>query len=131
MPSPPLTIRWNNVGLQVEDTESFFTTFLRGTVGILSLDALELAPEWTSGGSDGGGNGGDNLAGSIPAAGSNKAPDGGENAEGESLPGGEEPLLGEAQWQHLQRILEGQVGRCCVGFRRKCWGNLPRRAAAH
>lgn len=106
----PSTIRHDGVSLQVGDTESFFTTFLRGTVAILSLDALEIAPQWTSRSSDPGGNDGDNHANIASAGGSDKAPEGGTNGEGGSLPEGKEPFLGEAQWKRLERILEEQVG---------------------
>lgn len=125
-------MRRNGVALQVGDTESFFTTFLRGTVGVLSLDALELAPQWISGSGDGGGHGGDNHASSISAGGPDKTPEGGANGEGGSLSVGEEPpLLGEDQWQRLQRILEDQVGPFVGACASGSEGSLPRRTAVY
>lgn len=92
-------------------------TFLRGTVGILSLDALELCPEWGKGGDGGSGSGDAHTKGEIGASatagsgagaeaegtGNNKG--GGKGAFSEEEP----PLIGDAQWQRLRTTLEEQV----------------------
>ena len=77
-------------GVKVGDDESFYTTFLHGTVGVLSLDALELSPVW-----DGGSRG-------LAHASSGSHADGGESAE-------QQPLLGNYQWKLLSDTLEKQV----------------------
>lgn len=101
--------------LQVGDNESFYMTFLRGTVGVLSLDALELCPEWDNRGESGGGaehahTKRDISASTTPGSG----PESGVTAN--NVGGGKEcsseeepPFLGEAQWQRLRTTLEEQV----------------------
>lgn len=110
---------------QVGDDESFYLTFLRGTVGILSLDALEFSPQWddrvgdtnvssdhnfkdTNGGASAGSGPGSGVAAKVPGAGAASK---------------EVPLLGEAQWLRLRNVLDEQVrnlkkrcGYICVRF---------------
>lgn len=97
--------------LQIEDNESFYMTFLRGTVGILSLDALELCAQWDSGGDGSRGNG--RIKGGISATMAGSGSESGNTATGASGKGPsseEEPsLIGEAQWERLNTTLEKQV----------------------
>lgn len=76
-------------GIKVGDNESFYTTFLHGTVGILSLDALDLSPAW------------DGSSRNLGHAYSQS------DVDGEST---ERPLLEASQWQRLSNTLEKQVG---------------------
>lgn len=108
--------------LQVGDSESFYTSFLWGTVGILSLDALELSPQWDS--SKGRGNGarqteregGVEADRKVPnadsAAGIGLGPrptaQHGESGE-DGSPRKEVPLIGASQWERLINTLEKQV----------------------
>lgn len=151
-------------GPQVSDNESFYLTFLGGTVGILSLDALELSPRWDDGvgdtgdhdrranntiSSDSAGSGSrsggatkvsddhhskgtksgasagsssrsggtatvsddhhtkDTNSGASTGSGSRSG--GAATVSGAPAPSEEVPLLGEAQWQRLAKILEEKV----------------------
>lgn len=85
-------------------------TFLGGTVGILSLDTLELSPQWD----DGIGDTGDNDhhakdANSSASIGPGPRSGGAAKVSGARASSEEVPLLGEAQWQRLSKILEEQV----------------------
>lgn len=110
--------------MQVGDNESFYMTFLRGTVGILSLDALELCPEWGTGGDSAGGDSGDAHtskgeigASATTAESGSEAGVPGNNGRGDGKGASSEegpPLLGEAQWQRLRTTLEDQVHSICV-----------------
>lgn len=86
-------------------------TFLRGTVGILSLDALEVSPQWDNGiGDTGDGNAHHTKdTTSSASAGSGSGSGGAAKVAGAGASSKEEPLLGEAQWQRLRNILEEQV----------------------
>lgn len=103
---------------QVGDNESFYTTFLGGTVGILYLDALELSPQWHYGGGNRIGSGTTSKEGTgSKAASSLSTPDLGATAEAGARDTGEErkssstekPLIGDSQWQRLRKTLEEQV----------------------
>ncbi|CAM9243711.1 unnamed protein product [Ectocarpus sp. 4 AP-2014] len=102
---------------QVGDNESFYTTFLGGSVGILYLDALELSPQWDYGG---GTNIGSSAA-SKEGTGTKtvsllSTPDLGATAEGGARDTGkgrrssrtEKPYIGDSQWQRLRKTLEQQ-----------------------
>lgn len=80
------------VASQAEDNESFFTAFLRGTVGVLSLDMTEMV-------SHGGG-----KSTSERTHTANSKPD---NVGDDEM---EKPLLSDSQWQRLCQILDEQVG---------------------
>lgn len=105
---------------QVGDSESFYTTFLRGTVGILSLDALELSPHWDSSSGNGGGGRGDEKD-----ADGKKSPNDDSATEIErasvkrrdsALKSRKEvPLIGEHQWERLRKTLEEEVREWVVG----------------
>lgn len=98
--------------LQVEDNESFYLTFLRGTVGILSLDALELSPAWDSSVGDIGGindHGSNYTNGSSASAGLGSGVGAAAKVPGARDSRKEVPLLGDAQWQRLRKTLEEQV----------------------
>lgn len=96
---------------QVEDNESFYLTFLRGTVGILSLDALELSPEWDSGVGDTGESNDDHSKDThgSSSAGSGSGSGTAAKVTRSRASSQEVPLLGEAQWQRLRKVLEEQV----------------------
>eukprot|EP00903_Cladosiphon_okamuranus_P007797 g7546.t1 len=95
---------------QVEDNESFYLTFLHGTVGILSLDALELSPEWDSGVGDIGDSIDNHFmdTNGSASAGSGAGSGAAATVTSSRASGLEGALLGEAQWQRLMKILEKQ-----------------------
>ncbi|CAM9252372.1 unnamed protein product [Ectocarpus sp. 12 AP-2014] len=102
---------------QVGDNESFYTTFLGGTVGILYLDALELSPQWDYGGGTSIGSSTTSKEGTgSKAVSSLSTPDLGAAAEGGARDTGEgrrssrreKPFIGDCQWQRLRTTLEQQ-----------------------
>lgn len=96
---------------QVGNNESFYLTFLRDTVGILSLDALELSPIWDNsigGTSNNNDHRTEDTTDSV-SAGSGSGLGGDAKVSRAGSSSNEVPLLGEAQWQRLRKILEGQV----------------------
>ncbi|CAM9540792.1 unnamed protein product [Scytosiphon promiscuus] len=105
---------------KVGESESFYTTFLQGTVGILSLDSLELSPQWDSSRGSGSGVRKDESEGAVadrkmpdadPVNGARLGPRAnaklGESKE-EGSPRKEVPLIGDSQWQRLKKTLEEQ-----------------------
>ncbi|CAM9145767.1 unnamed protein product [Ectocarpus sp. 8 AP-2014] len=100
---------------QVGDNESFYTTFLGGTVGILYLDALELSPQWDHGGSTSIGSSATSKEGtrskpvSSPSTlelGATAEGGAGDTGEGRRSSSTEKPFIGDSQWQRLRNTLE-------------------------